>query len=94
MRFSRTGYFLNFTPLPFVSYLLIRKPNEDEISKRAGPSLSVYNYDSSNGKRALDSLPVLPPNCTSENPATIHEFLEKGKAALVFGGIVRDTLGA
>nr|GEX46630.1 protein FORGETTER 1 isoform X2 [Tanacetum cinerariifolium] len=70
--------------------------------RRAGPSLSAYNYDSSYGKKALvmmyrgimeqDSLPVLPPNCTSENPATIQEFLEKGKAALVSVGIVRDTV--
>ncbi|KAL7592215.1 hypothetical protein Lser_V15G33893 [Lactuca serriola] len=70
--------------------------------RRAGPSLSAYNYDSSYGKKALllmyrgimdqDSLPVLPPNCLSENPATIREFIEKGKAALVSVGIVRDTV--
>lgn len=70
--------------------------------RRAGPSLSAYNYDSSYGKKALvtmyrgimeqDSLPVVPPNCSSEDPTTIREFIEKGKAALVSVGIVRDTV--
>ncbi|KAJ9551193.1 hypothetical protein OSB04_015238 [Centaurea solstitialis] len=70
--------------------------------RRAGPSLSAYNYDSSYGKKALlmmyrgimeqDSLPVVPPNCSSDNPATIRDFIEKGKAALVSVGIVRDTV--
>ncbi|XP_024977449.1 protein FORGETTER 1 isoform X2 [Cynara cardunculus var. scolymus] len=70
--------------------------------RRAGPSLSAYNYDSSYGKKALlmmyrgimeqDSLPVVPPNCSSENSATIRDFIEKAKAALVSVGIVRDTV--
>lgn len=70
--------------------------------RRAGPSLSAYNYDSSYGKKALlmmyrgimeqDPLPVVPPNCSSENPATIRDFIEKGKAALVSVGIVRDSV--
>ncbi|KAI3755989.1 hypothetical protein L1987_55800 [Smallanthus sonchifolius] len=70
--------------------------------RRAGPSLSAYNYDSSYGKKALlmmyrgimeqDSLPVVPPNCSSDNPATIRDFIEKGKAALVSVGIIRDTV--
>ncbi|KAK9077668.1 hypothetical protein SSX86_006005 [Deinandra increscens subsp. villosa] len=70
--------------------------------RRAGPSLSAYNYDSLYGKKALlmmyrgimeqDSLPVVPPNCSPDNPATIRDFIEKGKAALVSVGIVRDTV--
>ncbi|XP_057949637.1 protein FORGETTER 1 [Malania oleifera] len=70
--------------------------------RRAGPTLSAYNYDSAYGKRALmmmyrgimeqDSLPVIPPGCSSEKPDTIQEFLVKAKAALVSVGIVRDTV--
>ncbi|GFZ05824.1 RING/FYVE/PHD zinc finger superfamily protein [Actinidia rufa] len=70
--------------------------------RRAGPSLSAYNYDSTYGKKALmvmyrgimeqDSLPVLPPGCSFEKPDTIQEFILKGKAALVSVGIVRDTI--
>lgn len=70
--------------------------------RRAGPSLSAYNYDSSYGKKALlmmyrgimeqDSLPVVPPNCSADDPATIRDFIDKGKAALVSVGIVRDTV--
>ncbi|KAK4285614.1 hypothetical protein QN277_002290 [Acacia crassicarpa] len=69
--------------------------------RRAGPSLSAYNYDSAYGKRALmimykgimeqDSLPVLPPGCISDRPDTIQDFILKAKAALVSVGIVRDT---
>ncbi|KAJ0098751.1 hypothetical protein Patl1_19774 [Pistacia atlantica] len=70
--------------------------------RRAGPSLSAYNYDSAFGKKALtvmykgimeqDHLPVVPPGCSSEKPETIEEFLTKAKAALVAVGIVRDTV--
>jgi hypothetical protein len=70
--------------------------------RRAGPSLSAYNYDSPYGKRALvmmyrgimeqDSLPVVPPGCSSDKPETIQEFILKGKAALISVGIVRDTV--
>ncbi|XP_057486376.1 protein FORGETTER 1-like isoform X4 [Actinidia eriantha] len=70
--------------------------------RRAGPSLSAYNYDSTYGKKALmvmyrgimeqDSLPVLPPGCSFEKPDSIQEFILKGKAALVSVGIVRDTI--
>ncbi|OVA03143.1 zinc finger protein [Macleaya cordata] len=70
--------------------------------RRAGPSLSAYNYDSGYGKRALmmmyrgimeqDSLPVLPPGCSSEKPEAIEDFIMKAKAALVSVGIVRDTV--
>ncbi|XP_043701868.1 protein FORGETTER 1 isoform X2 [Telopea speciosissima] len=70
--------------------------------RRAGLSLSAYNYDSTYGKRALmmmyrgimeqDSLPVVPPGCSSERPESIQEFIIKAKAALVSVGIVRDTL--
>ncbi|XP_072081067.1 protein FORGETTER 1 [Arachis hypogaea] len=67
--------------------------------RRAGPSLSAYNYDSSYGKRALmimyegileqDSLPVVPPGCLSDNPVTINEFIMEAKAALLSVGIVK-----
>ncbi|XP_064935454.1 protein FORGETTER 1-like isoform X1 [Musa acuminata AAA Group] len=70
--------------------------------RRAGPSLSAFNYDSNYGKRALmmmyrgimeqDPLPVVPPGCSSENPTTIQEFITIAKAALVSVGIVRDTI--
>ncbi|XVF77793.1 hypothetical protein PTKIN_Ptkin14bG0075000 [Pterospermum kingtungense] len=70
--------------------------------RRAGPSLSAYNYDSSYGKKALmvmyrgimeqDNLPVVPPGCSSEKPDTIQDFITKAKAALVSVGIVRDTV--
>ncbi|GAB2276382.1 udp-glycosyltransferase [Dionaea muscipula] len=69
--------------------------------RRAGPSLSAYNYDSSYGKKALmlmykgileqESLPVVPPGCLLEKPETIQEFISKAKAALVSVGIVRDS---
>ncbi|XP_073000947.1 LOW QUALITY PROTEIN: protein FORGETTER 1 [Typha latifolia] len=69
--------------------------------RRAGPSLSAFNYDSNYGKRALmmmyrgimeqDPLTVVPPGCSSENPASIQEFITKAKAALISVGIVRDT---
>lgn len=39
-----------------------------------------------------DSLPVVPPNCSSDNPATVRDFIEKGRAALVSVGIIRDTI--
>ncbi|KAK4484955.1 hypothetical protein RD792_007560 [Penstemon davidsonii] len=70
--------------------------------RRAGPSLSAYNYDSVYGKRALvmlyrglmeqEPLPVVPPGCSSEKPDTIQEFILKGKAALVSVGIIRDSV--
>lgn len=68
--------------------------------RRAGLSLSGYNYDSAYGKRALmimyrgimeqDSLPAVPPGCSPENPESIQDFMSKAKAALVAVGIVRD----
>lgn len=70
--------------------------------RRAGPSLSAYNYESVYGKKALvmmyraileqDRLPVVPPGCTPEKPESIEKFITKSKAALVSVGIVRDTL--
>ncbi|KVI07649.1 Protein strawberry notch-like protein, partial [Cynara cardunculus var. scolymus] len=39
-----------------------------------------------------DSLPVVLPNCSSENPAIIRDFIEKGKDALVSVGVVRDAV--
>ncbi|EPS61977.1 hypothetical protein M569_12816, partial [Genlisea aurea] len=70
--------------------------------RRAGPSLSAYNYDSSYGKKALvmlykglmeqEPLPVVPPGCSSEKPETIDDFTLKGRAALVSVGIIRDSI--
>ncbi|EEF43544.1 protein FORGETTER 1 [Ricinus communis] len=70
--------------------------------RRAGPTLSAYNYDSAYGKKALmvmyrgimeqDVLPVVPPGCSSENPESIQDFIIKAKAALVAVGIVRDSV--
>ncbi|KAJ6805278.1 protein FORGETTER 1 [Iris pallida] len=70
--------------------------------RRAGPSLSAYNYDNNFGKKALtmmyrgimeqESLPVVPPGCSSENPASVQEFIIKAKAALVSVGIIRDSV--
>jgi len=37
-----------------------------------------------------DSLPVVPPGCSPENPESIQDFMSKAKAALVAVGIVRD----
>ncbi|CAA3028611.1 strawberry notch isoform X1 [Olea europaea subsp. europaea] len=70
--------------------------------RRAGPTLSTYNYDSVYGKRALmmmykglleqESLPVVPPGCSSEEPETIRDFVLKGKTALISVGIIRDLV--
>ncbi|KAI8568822.1 hypothetical protein RHMOL_Rhmol02G0230100 [Rhododendron molle] len=70
--------------------------------RRAGPSLSAYNYDSAYGKRALmmmysgimeqDPLPVLPPGCCAENPGAIQDFIVKAKAALFSVAIVRENI--
>ncbi|KAI3945077.1 hypothetical protein MKW98_009881 [Papaver atlanticum] len=70
--------------------------------RRAGPSLSAYNYDSAYGKRALmmmykgimeqEALPVLPPGCSPLKPYMVQGFIIKAKAALVSVGIVRDTI--
>ncbi|KAI3414926.1 PHD-type domain-containing protein [Psidium guajava] len=69
--------------------------------RRAGLSLSAYNYDSAYGKKALmlmyrgimepDSLPMVPPGCSSGEPDKVLDFMVKAKAALVSVGIVRDT---
>ncbi|GER33848.1 RING/FYVE/PHD zinc finger superfamily protein [Striga asiatica] len=70
--------------------------------RRAGPSLSAYNYDSAYGKRALamlyrgimeqERLPIIPPGCSLEKPETIEDFMLKAKAALVSVGIIRDSV--
>ncbi|GMH10575.1 hypothetical protein Nepgr_012416 [Nepenthes gracilis] len=70
--------------------------------RRAGLSLSAYNYDSAHGKKALmvmykgimeqDSFPVVPPGCSSEKPETIEDFICKAKASLISVGIVRDSV--
>ncbi|CAA0815471.1 RING/FYVE/PHD zinc finger superfamily protein [Striga hermonthica] len=72
--------------------------------RRAGPSLSAYNYDSAYGKKALmmlyrgimeqESLPIIPPGCSLEKPETIEDFMLKAKAALVSVGIIRDSVKA
>ncbi|XP_058722835.1 protein FORGETTER 1-like [Vicia villosa] len=69
--------------------------------RRAGLSLSAYNYDSAYGKRALmilyrgimelDPLPVVPPGCLSDRPDTIQGFIKQAKAALVSVGILKDA---
>ncbi|AQK46021.1 RING/FYVE/PHD zinc finger superfamily protein [Zea mays] len=68
--------------------------------RRAGPSLSAFNYDSNYGKKALtmmyrgimeqDSFPVVPPGC-SDDETSIQEFINEAKAALVSVGIIRDA---
>ncbi|KAG9143262.1 hypothetical protein Leryth_010181 [Lithospermum erythrorhizon] len=70
--------------------------------RRAGPSLSAYNYDGAYGKRALvllyrgimeqDALPVVPPGRSSDSPGSIQDFMVKGRAALVSVGIIRDAV--
>ncbi|XP_010537824.1 PREDICTED: protein strawberry notch [Tarenaya hassleriana] len=72
--------------------------------RRAGPSLSAYNYDSHFGKKALmvmyrgimeqENLPVVPPGCSSDEPETSKDFLKKARAALISVGIVRDSVMA
>ncbi|KAK1365814.1 putative Zinc finger, RING/FYVE/PHD-type, protein strawberry notch [Heracleum sosnowskyi] len=69
--------------------------------RRAGPTLSAYNYDSSYGRRALEELykgivnqksnflPV-PPGCSLEKPNTIKDFMVKGKSALMSVGLFKD----
>ncbi|CAJ2659104.1 unnamed protein product [Trifolium pratense] len=69
--------------------------------RRAGPSLSAYNYDSAYGKRALmvlyrgimelDPLPVVPPGCLSDRPDTIKGFIMQAKAAIASVGIFKDA---
>ncbi|KAG8043403.1 hypothetical protein GUJ93_ZPchr0458g22439 [Zizania palustris] len=69
--------------------------------RRAGPSLSAFNYDSNYGKKALtimyrgimeqDSFPVVPPGC-SDNQTSIQEFIDEAKAALISVGIIRDAV--
>ncbi|KAG6605360.1 Protein FORGETTER 1, partial [Cucurbita argyrosperma subsp. sororia] len=70
--------------------------------RRAGLSLSAYNYDSAYGKMALtvmyrgimeqDVLPVEPPGCSSGKPDSIRDFIENAKAALNSVGIIRDAV--
>jgi len=69
--------------------------------RRAGPSLSAFNYDSNYGKKALtmmyrgimeqDSFPVVPPEC-SDDEASIQAFIDEAKAALISVGIIRDAV--
>ncbi|XP_024532194.1 protein FORGETTER 1 [Selaginella moellendorffii] len=69
--------------------------------RRAGPSLSAFNYDSAYGKKALSmmyksvmeqvDLPVLPPGCTSGNKEVVRNFLMEARAVLLAVGIIRDA---
>jgi hypothetical protein len=70
--------------------------------RRAGPSLSAYNYDSVYGKRALHMMykaimdqsdhPVLPPNCLVGEREKLQEFYSFARAALIGVGIIRDAV--
>ncbi|KAJ0498287.1 putative protein strawberry notch, P-loop containing nucleoside triphosphate hydrolase [Helianthus annuus] len=66
--------------------------------RRAGPSLSAFNYDSLYGKHALYKMysGIMEQLCHQtvhlENPHTIQDFIETAKAALVSIGIIRDTV--
>jgi hypothetical protein len=69
--------------------------------RRAGPSLSAFNYDSNYGKKALAMMyrgimeqvafPVVPLGC-SESQVALQDFITTAKAALVAIGIVRDPV--
>ncbi|KAF3325766.1 protein strawberry notch 1 [Carex littledalei] len=68
--------------------------------RRAGPSMSAFNYDSTYGRKALvamyrgimeqDPLLVVPPGCSSDDPSSITDFITKARAALVSVGIIRE----
>ncbi|KAK7243900.1 hypothetical protein RIF29_38713 [Crotalaria pallida] len=69
--------------------------------RRAGPSLSAYNYDSTYGKKALmimyrgimeqDPLPFVSLGCvSSDKPDMIQDFIMQANAAFVSVGIVSD----
>ncbi|KAH7423992.1 hypothetical protein KP509_12G084500 [Ceratopteris richardii] len=70
--------------------------------RRAGPSLSAYNYDSIYGKKALALMyrsimeqcesPVPPPGCSADGEWVPHEFFKFARAALIAVGIVRDAV--
>ncbi|KAG0590125.1 hypothetical protein KC19_1G074000 [Ceratodon purpureus] len=71
--------------------------------RRAGPSLSAFNYDSVYGKKALASTYkslmeqaeplVIPPGCPSGDSAKIKEFFHLCRQALLTVGIIRDAVG-
>ncbi|KAJ7530305.1 hypothetical protein O6H91_15G088700 [Diphasiastrum complanatum] len=70
--------------------------------RRAGPSLSAYNYDSIYGKKALAmmyksvmeqiDIPVLPPGCSAGDKDKIRKLLVEARAVLLSVGIIRDAL--
>ncbi|PWA61180.1 hypothetical protein CTI12_AA375180 [Artemisia annua] len=62
------------------------------MNPRNHGKVHVQRTAGSVGLMDSDSFPVLSVNCTSENPATIRDFIEKGNAALVSVGIVRDAV--
>ncbi|KAK2394699.1 protein FORGETTER [Trifolium repens] len=68
--------------------------------RRAGPSLSSYNYENDYGKRALENLyreimpgpsPVVPPGSLSETPDTTKDFNKQATTALESVGMDTDT---
>ncbi|CAJ2659094.1 unnamed protein product [Trifolium pratense] len=71
--------------------------------RRAGPSLSAYNYENDYGKRALENLykaikeqdppVVVPPGCLSDSPDTIKDFNGQATVALDSVGISMETTG-
>lgn len=71
--------------------------------RRAGPSLSAFNYDSVYGKKALASTYksimeqveplVIPPGCPSGDSAKAKDFFHQCRQALLTVGIIRDAVG-
>eukprot|EP00850_Spirogloea_muscicola_P007218 SM000036S13262 [mRNA] locus=s36:226900:240784:+ [translate_table: standard] len=69
--------------------------------RRAGPSLSAYNYDSVWGKKALASMyrsimelersSVPPPGCAAGDEDAAKAFFTLARAALVAVAIIRDA---
>jgi hypothetical protein len=71
--------------------------------RRAGPSLSAYNYDSVYGKRALAITyktimeqfepAVPPPGSPNGDPTKCKDFFHHCRQALLTVGIIRDAVG-
>ncbi|CAK9271564.1 unnamed protein product [Sphagnum jensenii] len=72
--------------------------------RRAGPSLSAYNYDSAYGKKALANMYkaimeqleplVAPPGCQDGDLSRSREFFHHCRQALITVGIIRDAVGS
>ncbi|GJP33081.1 hypothetical protein CLOM_g17646 [Closterium sp. NIES-68] len=68
--------------------------------RRAGPSLSAFNYEGVWGKRALSTMyrcimdnmpaPATPPGCPEKFDDAWVKFYQAARAALIIVGIVRD----